>query len=40
MKKSTVIIMWSVITSIIMSLFSYIMYASGTTNKSLQCITF
>ncbi|HTA83518.1 MAG TPA: DUF4199 domain-containing protein [Bacteroidia bacterium] len=40
MKKSSVILMWGVITSIIMSAYSFAINAAGSTNKTLSYITF
>jgi len=40
MKKSTVIILWGLITAIAMSLFSLGMYMAGNMNKSIQYISF
>src|ERR1700733_6628394 len=42
MKKSTVIVRWGIITAIVMSLFSYVMYATGAsfTNKSLSYLSY
>ncbi len=40
MKKSTIIIMWGLITSIAMSLFSLAMYMAGNFNRTLQYASF
>jgi hypothetical protein len=40
MKKSTVILVWSLITSVLMSALSFALNSSDNTNKTLQYITF